>query len=214
MYCITKEDMKFGTYIIPARTRAEVINTPKYREAGMPGLQLRIAIKLFDMHPNKMTGVPVFETRINNELEKTCCSDTKSQMIGIEIYTQGDKVFLDAGDKFYNDVTLSEWQVKNILGESIPESLEKKEYTKGYLLSSVIEHIENEFGEWVTKNCHFKKLTKKDIENGEGFDGAMVGDRTLSPKGMQQFEEKQQEYKNLLETSGFTYEFEGGLIWE
>jgi len=216
MNCITKEDMKFGEYFIPARTKARVINTPQYHEAGIPGLQLLIAITLFDMQleAKRMTGVPMSKTRINNELEKTCFGDTRSQMQGIVIYTHGDKVFLDAGDEFYSRSTLSKWHVQKIVGEVIPENIAKAEYSSGYSLESVIEYLENEFTEWVGENCDLKILTEEDIENGEGIDGSDPGDSVLSEIGLLQFYEKQLEYQQRLETSGFTYDFKGGLIWE
>ncbi|HVJ49391.1 hypothetical protein [Desulfitobacterium sp.] len=216
MYCITREDMKFGHYLIPARTSAEVVNTPQYHEVNIPGLHLRIAINLFNIHPKKHLGVPISEIEINNEFERCAYGSAKSKMIGIEIDTQGDQVYIDAGDKFYRDATLSQWNVEKIFGENTPDDLTKAPYShlKEYRLESIIEYLEEEFAEWVNGNCEFTILTEEDIENGIGFDGAGPGDRILSDKGLEQFREKQLEYQKRLERTGFTYRFKGGLIWE
>ncbi|MNP72343.1 hypothetical protein D3C76_1688770 [compost metagenome] len=68
--------------------------------------------------------------------------------------------------------------------------------------------------EWIHNNCEFVELTEEEIENGEGFDGAQAGDRTLSDSGLEKFYIKKLEYQNKLETTGFTYDFKGGLIWD
>lgn len=214
MYCITRNDMKFGEYFVPARTKAKVINKPMYHDAGIPGLQLYISINLFDIHPKKKTGVPISEIEINNELENVRMGSANSTMEGIVIYTHGDQVYMGAEDEFYKDATLSKWAVQKLFGEVIPESIDKAQYSNDYRLDSVIEYLENEFAQWVKDNCDFKVLTAEDIENGEGFDGAYPEDSTLSEVGIRQFEEKQLEYQNRLEITGFTYEFKGGLFWD
>lgn len=210
--------MKFGEYLIPARTKATVIGKPNYHEVNIPGLQLRLAINLFDAHPKRKTGVPSFEIEFNNELEELeneRFGKSKSYMTGICIWTQGDQVYMNAGDPFYERNNLTEWQMKKIFGENIPENIWKAEFGNDYRLDSTIEYLEDEFAKWVQNNCDFHYLTEQDIESGEeGFDGAEPGDKILSNLGMNQFEEKQMEYINRLEKIGFTYEFKGGLIWE
>ncbi len=212
--CITREDMKFGDYFIPARTKARVVNTPEYRNANVPGLQLIIIVTLFDFNPHRGTGVPISRVHIQDEMEPGKMGATRSQMEGIVIYTHADRVFLDAGDRFYYDATLGKWQVEKIFGSTIPEGINKAQYSEAYLLQSVVSYLGDEFAKWVQQNCHFRKLTKRDIENGDGFDGAEPGDKTLSVKGLGQFEAKQLEYQNRLEVTGWTYDFKGGLIWE
>lgn len=213
MYCITRNDMKFGDYFIPARTKAIVINKPAYREANIPGLYLDIAIRLSDAALKQRKTVPINEVEVGNELESTHYQ--RSKMVGIEIQTNGEHVFMDAGDSFYNDSMIAEWEVKKIFPNGVPEALEKAPYhINQYMLQSIIDYLENEFAEWVQKNCDFHKLTKRDIENGEGFDGACPGDRILSNSGMEQFDKKKNEYQARLETIGFTYDFKGGLIWD
>jgi hypothetical protein len=208
--------MKFGEYFIPARTKTLLVNKPEYRGANLPGMSLVLAVSLFDIHPRKATGVPQNEVQIYNQLEAHHHFGTTSKMTGIVVETKGDKVFLDAGDRFYEDFTLYEWQVQNIFGQTIPEQIEKSQYrnVRSYYLSSVVEYLENEFADWVQKNCKFRELTKADIEAGYGFDGAEPGDRTLSDKGLVQFNQKQLEYMNRLEVTGFTHDFKGGLIWD
>ena len=213
MYCITRKDMKFGQYFIPARTKARVVNTPTSRNGNAPGLHLVIAVDLFDMYPNKSKGVPLSRVEINDELQKKPYGRTTSTMRGIVIYTNGAQVFLDAGDRFYQDAALYKWQLEKIF-TTIPEGIEKADYSKDYSLASVVEYLKEEFAEWVQNNCQFHVLTKQEIQDGEGFDGAEPGDRILSFKGMEQFEQKQLVYQNRLEVTGFTYEFKGGLIWE
>lgn len=136
MYCITRRDMKFGQYSVPARTKATVIGKPHYREVNIPGLQLRLAVSLFDAHPQKKTGVPTSEIKFNNVLE-----GTNSYMDGIVIWTRGDQVYMDAGDPFYDGHLLSKWQIEKIFGENIPEKLLKTELTNYYRLDSVIEYL-------------------------------------------------------------------------
>lgn len=130
------------------------------------------------------------------------------------IYTNGTQVYLDAGDSFYQNATLNEWQVKEILGEDKSKYIRQTPYIRQYFLSDVVNCLEEEFSDWVQDNCHFRKLTKRDIENGDGFDGANPGDRILSPKDIEQFNKKKIKYQNRLEITGFTYDFKGGLIWD
>lgn len=214
MYCITREDIKFGEYFIPARTRAIVISKLLPREVNLPGVQLFITVKLFDIRRCKSIGEQIGKNPINNELEEFQIMSygyAKSQMTGIEIITRSDKVYLGAEDPLFTHATLSKQQVKNILGENVPGSIIKAGNNKEYLLFSVIRHMENEFAQWVHKNCKFYTLNKQDIEDGEAFTGAEPGDRMLTDKGYEQFYLKQLEYKNRLETTGWTFEFEGGL---
>lgn len=211
MYCITRKDMKFGEYFISARTRANLVFNPSSHTVDAPGVYIQIAIRFFDMESeeSKVKGVPRTKTEIENELEQG------SKMKGIVIDTNMKQVYIDADDKFYRDIHLGKWALEKIFGNSIPEQIEKDPYYKNeYLLSSVIDYLENEFAEWVQENCHFCKVTKKDIQNGDAFDGAEPGDRQLSDRGLQEFYAKQLEYQNKLEVTGFTYEFKGGLYWE
>lgn len=162
----------------------------------------------------KIKGVPVAKTAIENELEHSKY-DVGSKMTGIVIDSNMAQIYMDAGDSFYKDAHISKWDLEKILGDIIPEEIEKAPYNKDkYLLSSIINYLEKEFAEWVQGNCHFRKVTKSDIENGDAFDGAEPGDRQLSDKGLKEFYEKQLEYQNKLEVTGFTYEFKGGLHWE
>lgn len=214
--CITKNDMKFGEYFIPARTKAKVINTPSSKSADVPGLQLTLAVSFWDMttKDEKKKGVPLTKLQFNNELENNSFGNTDSQLKGIVIATNGTQVYLDAEDSFYEDARLSKWQVEKIFEGKIPESITPGPYTNKYSLSEVVCYLEEEFAEWVRGNCHFRKITKREIENGEAFDGASPGDKTLSGTGLEQFYNKQLEYQARLETTGFTYEFKGGLYWK
>lgn len=62
--------MKFGEYFIPAGTEARVINTPKYKEAGVPGLDLYLAISFLDIQLIQRKSVPINEIEIKDELGK------------------------------------------------------------------------------------------------------------------------------------------------
>lgn len=220
--CITRYDMKFGDYFIPARTKAVVINKLNSTTVDAPGVWLKISVNLFDMFPEekKMKGIPANLTQINNELEIKSYGDTSSQLVGITITTNATQVYLDAGARHYEGVTLYDYQVKKIFNGSIPENIKKnghsvwKTYKDKYDLSFIIEYLEEEFAEWVQQNCQFRTLTEDDIENGIGFDGAEPGDTILSEKGYTQFSKKQLEYMKRLEVTGFTYSFGGGLIWD
>lgn len=213
MNCIIKNDMKFGEYFIPARTKATVINKPKYKEAGVPGLDLYLAISLWDISLMQEKSSLISEVEIKNELEK---NNRDTVMTGITVRTDGTKVFMDAGDEFYEKATISEHQAKKVLDmDEIPTEIEKDNYNvRPYYLRSIIDYLENEFSKWVQCNCEFYTYTEEDIENRDCLSFAEAGDTTLSQKGLEQFELKKMEYQSKLEKIGFTYEFEGGLIWE
>jgi len=217
MYCLTRNNMKFGDYFIPARTIAKVINKPEYKAANIHGLHLHIAISLFNMAPeeSRIAGIPVSQTRINNELDPKSLSETTSQMFGITLSTIGTEVFLDAGDNFYKDAGISKWQAEKIFPNGIPNQIEKPPYENNkYFLRDIIGYLDNEFAEWVKDNCGFYELSEEDIENGEGLSGSEEGDKILTVHGLEQFEEKRTEYQNRLEVIGFTYNFKGGLIFD
>lgn len=203
--------MRFGQYCVPAGTKANIMNNPKTDTVDAPGVYLTIAVDLWDIKINGKEPELVSDTRIKNELE----DKTDSEMTGIVVSTNTSEVYMDADDKLYKEKELYEWQVLKIFLNSIPESISKAKYNdKRYMLCSVVDYLEDEFSEWVQKNCHFRKVTKHDIENGDAFDGAEPGDRMLSDTGVKQFEEKKAEYQNKLHNIGFTYEFRGGLIWD
>lgn len=208
--------MKFGNYFIPARTRGNLVFNPRSKTVNAPGIYIQVAIGLFNMESeeSKIKGVPLAKTEIVNELEQSRYNEG-SKMTGIVIDSNMSQVYMDADDKFYSDAFLRKRELEKIFGDVIPEQIEKAPYCKNeYLLSSVIDYIEKEFAEWVQKNCHFRKVTKKDIENGDALDGAEPGDRQLSERGLQEFNTKLLEYQKKLEVTGFTYEFKGGLYWE
>lgn len=213
MYCLTKNDMKFGEYFIPARTKARVIGKPNYKEANVPGLDLYLAVTFWDIVLMQKKSALVSEVEIKNELEE---KSKDTVMVGITIRTDGTKVFMDAGNEFYEDATISEFQVKKVLGtEDIPKEIQKVQYmVRPYCLRSVVDYLEDEFAKWVQDNCEFYTYTEEDIENGDCTDDAEAGDTTLSDKGLKQFESKKAEYQEKLERIGFTYDFEGGLVWE
>jgi hypothetical protein len=209
MWCVTRKDMKFGDYFIPSGTKCTVINKLDTTTVDAPGVHLKLSISLWDMRNGKPCVVT--EVNIPDEFSGSRYSPT---LVGVVINASTQDVFMDAGDRLYDDKQLYGWQVQKVVGEEIPESITKAKYSNNYTLSSVIDFLEDEFSEWVQTNCHFRKLTKRDIENGNCFDGAEVGGKILSDKGLQQFEDKKREYQKRLETIGFTYDFHGGLIWD
>lgn len=213
MYCVIKNDMKFGEYFIPAKTRARVINKPNYKDANVPGLDLYLAITLRDIVLMQKKSALLSEVEIENELAE---KNKNTVMVGITISTDGTKVFMDAGADFYEDATISEYQVKKVLGvDDIPKEIKKVQYmVHKYYLNSVIDYLEDQFSKWVQKKCEFYTYTEEDIENGNCVADAEAGDTTLSTNGLEQFENKKLEYQEKLERIGFTYEFTGGLIWE
>ncbi|MDT8718300.1 hypothetical protein IAI10_16655 [Clostridium sp. 19966] len=213
MYCLIKNDMKFGEYFIPARTKARVIGKPNYKEANVPGLDLYLAITLWDIVLMQKKSALISEVEIKNELDE---KSKDTVMVGITIRTDGTTVFMDAGADFYEDATISEYQVKKVLGmDDIPKEIKKDQYTvRPYYLRSVIEYFESEFAKWVQDNCEFYTYTEEDIANGDCTSDAEAGDTTLSEKGLEHFENKKLEYQEKLEKIGFTYDFKGGFIWE
>jgi hypothetical protein len=214
MYCVIKNDMKFGEYFIKAGTKARVIGKPNYKQVNIPGLDLYLAVNLRDIALKQKESVLESEIRIKNELEERCHSNT--EMVGITLMTDGTKVLMDAGADFYEEATIYESEVKKVLGtDNIPENIEKAKYLQPpYYVSSLVQYLEDEFTKWVQDNCEFYTYTKEDIENGDCWEDAEPGDTTLSESGIEQFENKKIEYQKMLEKIGFTYDFKGGLVWE
>lgn len=209
MKCITRYEMKFGDIIVPARTTCRIINKPNTFTADASGVQIGVVVDNYYINvENKENENKVIKFRSN--VNNGCLS-------GIYISTNTQSVYMDAGDRVYWDYGLYDWQLEKIFGkDNVPQNLLKGKYAyygKDAKLQDVIEYLEEEFAEWVQDNCEFMTLTEEDIEDNLGFDGAEEGDTTLSQNGIEQFEKKLLEYQNRLETTGFTYDFRGGLIW-
>lgn len=212
MYCLTKYEMKFGDVVVPARTKGIVINKITTDTVNAPGVYVSMAISNHDINKDV----------IHNEkiVQKGCRNVNSASLFGVVVDTNTSSVCMDASDKNYFYTGLYDWQLERIFGKGkIPENLiiGKHKYNgKDAKLRDVVDYLEDEFSEWVQKCCEFYTLTEedieKDIEDRDCFDGAEAGDTILSPKGLEQFYAKQLEYQNKLETTGFTYDFKGGLI--
>lgn len=210
MYCLTRYQMKFGKETIPARTKAIVINKVTTDTVDAPGVYIKLAIDNFTLHKkdiNNENEVIIYHVNVND-----------ATLGGIIIDTNTQAVYMDAQDKLYYYTGLYDWQLEKIFGkDNIPNNLFLGKYKyngKDAKLMDVIDYLDDEFAEWVNNNCEFCILSEEDIQNGDCFDGAEAGDKTLSEKELEQFYAKQLEYQNRLETTGFTYEFKGGLIWD
>ena len=210
MYCLTRYEMRFGDIVVPARTKCMVINEIRTDTVDAPGVYVRLLVKNSDVKLNVIKNknkVIQYNRNVNNAV-----------MCGLVLDTDTTAVYMDASDKIYYHTGIYDWQLEKIFGkDKVPRHLilGKYEYNgKDASLESIIDYLEDEFSEWVQENCDFYTLTEKDIENGEGFDEAEVGDKILSDEGLIQFYKKQLEYQNKIETIGFTYEFSGGLIWD
>ena len=210
MYCLTRYDMKFGDIIIPARTKCMVINEVRTDTVDAPGVYVRLLVRNYDVKLDNIEN--------ENKVIKYNRNVNDATIRGLTVDTDTTAVYMDAGDKLYYNTGVYDWQLEKIFGEdNIPKDLLLGKYKyngKDARLQDVVDYLEDEFSEWVQENCDFYTLTEKDIENGEGFDGAEVGDKILSDEGLNQFYKKQLEYQNKLETIGFTYDFKGGLIWD
>ena len=78
----------------------------------------------------------------------------------------------------------------------------------------MIEYLEEDFSDWVKENCDFREVTQEDIDEDISHSDFEVGDETLTDYGLKLFEKKKLEYQAKLEIIGFTYDFQGGLIWD
>lgn len=208
MKCITRHEMKFGDVVIPARTECIIVNKPKTYTVNAPGVQLNIVINNYDLKlPDKENENKVIEFRNNIN---------DASLIGLYIHTNTQSVYMYADDDMYKDYGLYDWELKNIFGEgNVHENLiiGKHVYNgKDAKLSDVVEYLEEEFSEWVSEKCEYMTITEDNIEDYDFYEFE-IGDTTLSDLGLKQFEEKCLEYKKKLETTGFTYDFKGGLIW-
>ena len=209
MNCITRYELKFGDLIIPPRTKCKIINKPNTFTANAPGVQLNIVINNFCINKQDISN--------ENEVIKYHSNVNYASLCGIWIHTNTQSVYMDAGDKEYFDYGLYDWQLEKIFGkDNIPQQLliGKHKYNgKDARLQDVVDYLDEEFAEWVRKNCEFRTIDEDDIENDWKFSDFEVGDETLTDRGLEQFDKKCLEYKNRLETTGFTYEFTGGLNW-
>lgn len=209
MKCITRYEMKFGDIIIPERTECTIIGKEHEYNVNCSGVQLNLAIRNWDIGLKDKTN--------ENKVIKYKSNVNSASMEGFLVHTNTESVYIYADYHVYKNYGLYEWQLERIFGKgNVPKNLLKGRYEyngKDSSLIEVIEYLEEEFAEWVQENCQFIVLTEKDIESDYGLEGFEVGDRTLSELGLEQFKEKQLEYKKRLETVGFTYDFTGGLIW-
>ncbi len=208
MYCITRKEMKFGEYVIPARTKCDLVNILKTTTVDAPGVQLTIKVSLLDIKYN---------TELLSEIQKKDEYDSgynTATLSGIVIWTNTENVYMDAGDLLYKDYNLYDWQLERIFDndntlKNLFISMHK--YNKNETsLEDIIEYFDNEFAEWVGSNCNFITLTEENVEDYGDFE---IGDSVLSENGLEQFFKKQLEYQNKLESIGFTYDFKGGLNW-
>lgn len=210
MYCLTRYEMKFGDEIIPARTRAEIINKVTTDTVDAPGVHLRLAISNNEI--DKM------DIKNENVIRKYYDNVNDSALCGVIINTNTQAVYMDAGAEIYYYSGVYDWQLERIFGkDNVPNGLiigKHRFNGKDAKLQDVVNYLEEEFSEWVRSNCEFYTYTEEDIENGDCFGDAEPGDSILSDKGAEQFESKKIEYQNKLEKIGFTYDFKGGLIWE
>ena len=205
LYCITRNEMKFGDIVVPARTRCRIIYISDTNTVDAPGVQVTAYVNLFQLGKKDVKN-----ENIRNTYE------SRASMTGIVIHTNTKAVYVNADSERYWYKKLYKWEVEKIFPEGIPDCIIEEEYGKPtYPLQSVVEYLEEQFAKWVKQNCEFKEVTEEDIENGECHEDCEPGDRILSQTGIEQFEAKKLEMQNLLErATGFTYDFKGGLIWD
>lgn len=208
MKCITRYDMKFGDVVVPARTECIIVNKPDMFTVNASGVQLNVVVNNYNLKLKDLENEnKVFEHKYNVNNGSLC---------GIYIHTNTQSVYMYADDYMYNDYGLYSWQLEKIFEkDNIPKALINKErlYNRKHAqLLDVVEYLEEEFADWVRENCDMRALTEDDMDEYE-FYGFEIGDTTLTDEGLEKFEEKCLEYKNKLETIGFTYDFKGGLIW-
>lgn len=207
MKCITRYEMKFGDIIIPERTECMIVNKPNVFTVDASGVQLNIVVNNYDLK--------LKDKENENKIIKYRRNVNNGVLQGLYIHTNTESVYMDAGDYMYKDYGLYDWQLEKIFGENIPSNLliGKHKYNgKDAKLRDVIDYLEEEFADWVSENCEFMEITDDNIDDYSFYDFE-VGDTTLSDNGLKQFEDKCLEYKKRLETTGFTYDFEGGLNW-
>ncbi|WP_195618698.1 hypothetical protein [Clostridium paraputrificum] len=208
MKCITRYDMKFGDILIPARTECIVVNKPNMYTVNSSGVQLNIVVRNYDL---KLKNI-----KNENKIIEYGSNINEATLGGIYIHTNTQSVYMYADEYINYDYELYLWQLEKIFGKNnIPDSLIMEDtllMSKYATLLDVVEYLEEEFADWVKDNCDMRELTEDDMNEYE-FYGFEVGDTTLTDEGLAKFEKKCLEYKNKLETIGFTYDFKGGLIW-
>lgn len=203
--------MKFGDIIVPARTLCTILGKESYYEADAPGVQLNMIVHNWDIKRDDIEN--------SNKIMKYRSNINEATLSGILISTNTQSVYMDASSEVYYDYGLYDFQLEKIFGkDNIPEKLFLGKYQfngKDSRLRDVIAYLEEEFTAWVFKNCDFITITKSNIEDYEPYNSELsVGDTTLSTLGLEQFYEKQLEFKKMLEVTGFTYNFKGGLTWD
>lgn len=211
MKCITRYEMKFGDIVVPERTECTIVGKQHDYNADCSGVQLNLIIRNWD--------IGLKDKANENKVIKYKSNVNSASLNGIFVHTNTQSVYVYADYCIYENYGLYEWQLEKIFGkDNMPKNLLKGRYQyngKDSSLMEVIEYLDEEFAEWVRDNCEFMELTEEDINNDYcTFEGFEVGDSVLSDLGVKQFKEKQLEYKKRLETTGFTYNFTGGLIWD
>ena len=208
MKCITRYEMKFGDIMVPARTECYLIGKPNIYSPSAPGVQISVIVRNFDLRLKDIEN--------ENKVIEYGYNVNEGSLDGHLIHTNTQSVYMYADD-IYENYGLYSYELEKIFGEgNVPDKLilgEKHRYDgKDAKLFDVINYLEEEFAEWVNKNCDFMELTEDNIEDYEMND-LEVGDTTLTQSGLADFEEKCMEYRKRLETTGFTYDFPGGLRW-
>lgn len=214
MYCLTRRKMKFGDVEIPARTKGYVIeNDKKFYE---PNCHVQLNIFIPFRHLGNIKNI------INDLEEKSGFRNyTATEMNGYSFHTKTNEIYLDAEDRRYYNHKISKWKADLLFpGNKLDDFKEyikplekfKNKWDKDEIfLDDVIGYLELQMINWVEQNGEFRVLEEGDEQLDYG--DWEVGDRLLV--NVNDFNtEKLHIQGKLEEATGFTYDFDGGLIWE
>lgn len=205
MYCITRQEMKFNDLTIPARTKGTIITTNNCNSIS-PNCCIKVRVEFSFSN--------ISRDDIYNDLEKNNYPfNPISKQTGIVVTLPSKLIYLVSTT---NEESIPQWQAEKLLSNEKLKKI-KHQYNKHnlcyyidvYVLRDIIDELEQEFSDWVQKNCTFETLTEENVDDHPLFE---VGDRIL--ENISNFEDRKLEYQNKLENAtGYTYDFKGGLIW-
>jgi len=200
MKCVTKKEIKVKDFVIPARTVGTIINM-RNQEFDCHSNDLLVMVDLLEFNLEEKTYAEIYPSDKNEE--RYWPKSTYLRAIVLSITSA--EVYLDAED-YYKGRKIYNRQLQEVFDGNVPNDL-KVDQTKPRILHEVIDYLENEFSDWVEKNCKWhSEETLEDEEEQNNF--------YMTDESQKRFDYKRRAYQDMLGKIGLIYKFTGGLVWE